>query len=77
MPAVNDVSPTKTIRILVVGDEPSVLEFSDRILRDAGYDPVLASDGPEALEIHRKFGPFDLLLTDLMMPKMSGDELSR
>src|SRR5947208_3107661 len=55
----------------------SVLAFIDRILREAGYSTVLASDGPEALEIRRKSGPFDLLLTDLMMPKMSGDELSR
>lgn len=77
MPESHDSSPTKGIRVLVVDDEPSVLEFIDRILREAGYSTVLASDGPEALEIGQKSGPFDLLLTDLMMPKMSGDELSR
>ena len=34
-------------------------------------------DGPEALEVAARLGPFDLLITDLMMPKMNGDELAR
>ena len=64
-------------KILIVDDDPAILEFVDRVLRDADYTTALAPDGPEALEIEEKQGPFDLLLTDVMMPKMSGDRLAR
>lgn len=64
-------------RILVVEDEPSVRDFVDRVLRGAGYSTALAADGPEALTVTEKGGTFDLLLTDLMMPTMRGDELAR
>lgn len=70
-------SPRGGMRILVVDDERSVLEFADRVLRQAGYDTVLASDGPEALELGAKPDSFDLLLADVMMPQMRGDELAR
>ena len=63
-------------RILVVDDEPTILQFVDRVLRDAGYVPTLAGSGPQALEA-AKPGVFDLLLTDVAMPEMSGDELAR
>lgn len=42
---------TGDIRVLVVDDEPSVLEFVDRVLRDAGYKTALASNGPDAMKI--------------------------
>jgi diguanylate cyclase (GGDEF)-like protein len=45
------------------------------VLRDAGYRTCRAVDGQEALELARQFGPFDLLLTDLVMPRMGGIEL--
>ena len=60
-------------RILVVDDERSVREFLDIMLRDAGYETVLAVDGQDALE---RPGRFDLLVTDLMMPRMNGDMLA-
>jgi two-component system cell cycle sensor histidine kinase/response regulator CckA len=65
------------VRILVVDDEESVRRFVERVLRDAGYETVPASDGPEAIEVAAKLGPFDLVVTDLMMPQMTGDELAR
>lgn len=61
-------------RILIVDDEPSIREFFHLVLSEAGYAVASASDGEEALGVP---GPFDLLLTDLMMPRMSGDELAR
>jgi two-component system cell cycle sensor histidine kinase/response regulator CckA len=64
-------------KILVVDDEESVRRFVERVLQEAGYDSVLASDGPEAIEAAARLGPFDLLLTDVMMPQMTGDELAR
>lgn len=65
------------IRVLVVDDEPGVLRLVSRILDEAGYDTVSASSGDEALTIVATQEPFDLLLTDLMMPQMNGDELAR
>jgi CheY-like chemotaxis protein len=64
-------------RVLVVDDEPTVRGFVERVLRDADYDVTLASDGFEALATLQEAGPFDLLLTDQMMPNMHGDELAR
>ena len=69
--------PTEPGRVMVVDDEPSVREFVDRALREAGYETVVASDGLDALALAEKSGGFELLLTDLMMPEMSGDELAR
>jgi CheY-like chemotaxis protein len=66
-----------TARILVVDDEPSVRSFVERVLRESGYDIQVAADGVEALGALEKLGPFDMLLTDQMMPKMNGDELAR
>jgi CheY-like chemotaxis protein len=62
---------------LVVDDEESVRRFVGRVLREGGYQTALAGDGPEAIEVAAKLGPFDVLVTDLMMPQMTGDELAR
>jgi two-component system cell cycle sensor histidine kinase/response regulator CckA len=59
-----------------VDDEAQVREFVARALRDAGYTTAVAPDGPEALEVAAA-QPFDLLVTDLLMPKMHGTELAR
>jgi CheY-like chemotaxis protein len=64
-------------RVLVVDDEESVRTFAERVLLDAGYEVVLASDGPRALRIIETQPPFDLLVIDILMPDMRGDELAR
>ena len=63
--------------ILVVEDEPSVLKLADRMLTGMGYT-VLAAPGPAAaLELaQRHTGPIDLLITDVVMPEMSGRDLA-
>jgi len=58
-------------RILAVDDEPSMLRLLDISLKQAGYQPILASDGIEALSILRK-GGVDLIVSDLHMPGMDG-----
>jgi two-component system cell cycle sensor histidine kinase/response regulator CckA len=63
--------------VLVVDDEEAVLRFVDRVLRDAGYKTVMANNGPEAIEVAKKTGPLGALVTDVMMPGMTGDELAR
>lgn len=59
--------------ILLVEDEQSVRHCTASILRDRGYQLLEARDGLEALEVCKSHGgPIDLLLTDVVMPKMNG-----
>ncbi len=64
-------------RILVVDDEESVREFTERALQTAGYEVVAASNGKQALELVERRGPFDGFVVDVVMPGMSGSELGR
>ncbi len=64
-------------RVLIVDDEESVRTFAERVLHLAGYETAVAADGPEALRIAEAQDPFDLLLADVVMPDMHGDELAR
>ena len=62
--------------ILVVEDEPVVLDLVNNILQDEGYNVISARNGEEALQIEEEHtGPIDLVLTDIVMPGMSGGEL--
>ena len=63
-------------RILVVDDEPSMREMLRIVLRRDGYDVTLAESGTEAIEVLRA-KPFDLLLSDIRMPDLSGVEVLR
>ncbi|HXF56591.1 MAG TPA: response regulator [Actinomycetota bacterium] len=63
-------------RILVVDDDPDVARFVEVNLRSAGYDVDLASDGEEALRKAVEVVP-DLVLLDVMMPRMDGFEVAR
>ncbi len=69
--------PVPSRRVLVVDDEEPIRRFVDRVLRDGGYETRVAADGPTALEVAGRFEPFGLLLTDMVMPGMNGDELAR
>jgi CheY-like chemotaxis protein len=63
--------------ILLVEDDDAVRTTATRILERAGYTIYAAADGGEALAIHDKIGhSIDLLLTDMIMPEMSGGELT-
>ncbi len=63
--------------VLVVDDEPEVLELATEILRRVGYSVLEASDGPAALEVAaRHAGEIHLLVTDMVMPGMSGRDLA-
>ncbi len=64
-------------RILVVDDDHSLLTFLSRSLRKHGYDVTTANDGFHASEVLAASPPFSVLVTDMMMPKMSGLELIR
>ena len=63
--------------VLIVDDEEAVRRFVERVLSEAGYRTEVAGDGPEAIQVAQKAGGFDILVTDVMMPQMTGDELAR
>jgi len=72
-PKVSDKSET----ILVVEDEPGVARITERVLTNAGYKVHVADSGIAALSIlEKKQTPFDLLLTDVIMPGMNGPDLA-
>jgi signal transduction histidine kinase/ActR/RegA family two-component response regulator len=62
-------------RVLVTEDEPAVRHATARILRDAGFEVFEAESGAEALRFAEERGSPDLLVTDVMMPRMSGPDL--
>jgi PAS domain S-box-containing protein len=63
--------------ILLVEDEPLVRELSRDMLERQGYRVVLASDAKEAERMSANAGSFDLLITDAVMPGITGVELAR
>jgi two-component system, cell cycle sensor histidine kinase and response regulator CckA len=67
----------KTPRVLVVDDDDLFRTFVQRVLKDAGYEAIVARDGEEALSIAANAPAFDLLLTDEMMPCIPGHQLAR
>ena len=67
----------QSIAILAVDDEPGVLALVRRCLDDERVTLIEATSGKDALEQIPKGPSLDLLITDLRMPEMEGDELAR
>jgi signal transduction histidine kinase/CheY-like chemotaxis protein len=68
--------PKGSETILVVEDESGVRELACEFLKVSGYAVLQAKDGVEALEVVAKHqGPLDLVLSDIVMPRMGGPEL--
>ena len=63
-------------RLLVVDDEPSILELLSFSLRFAGFEVATATNGVDALNTARTFAP-DLLVLDVMLPAIDGLEVCR
>jgi two-component system cell cycle sensor histidine kinase/response regulator CckA len=70
-------SAFRSLRVLVVDDEEPIRKFVQCVLTEAGHHAVLAVDGQDALVVAKAQGPFELLLTDVNMPNLMGDELAR
>jgi two-component system, cell cycle sensor histidine kinase and response regulator CckA len=65
-------------RLLVADDEPSLRRSTGALLRRLGYEVVLAEDGAQAVELFRADpSSFDLVLLDIIMPKMNGRDALR
>lgn len=63
-------------KLLVVEDEPTLLETLEYNLTHQGYEVCTAADGPTALEVARREQP-DLIVLDIMLPKLDGLEVCR
>ncbi len=66
--------PIQKKKVLIVDDQESLLLIQERLAKFAGYDPITAGDGEEALRLARS-EPVRLILLDIMMPGMSGFEV--
>lgn len=65
----------KQKNVLVVDDSKSIRTFVRLILENADYNVCEASNGEEGIDVYKKLGNIDLIITDIYMPKKSGLEL--
>ena len=61
-------------KILIADDEPNIVVSLEFLMKQQGYEVKVARDGEEAFAAVAAFGP-DLILLDVMMPRMSGYDL--
>lgn len=69
-----NVSEPKSVRVLVVDDNPDMRAFIRIVLERAGFETDVATDGQRALDLQREH-PADVLITDIFMPEPDGLEL--
>lgn len=62
------------VKVLVVDDEPTIATLLADIIEEQGYEVTIAFDGRQGYEL-AKNGAFGLVITDIMMPHVSGNEL--
>jgi two-component system cell cycle sensor histidine kinase/response regulator CckA len=73
----SQLSPRGTETVLLVEDEEAVRTLTKRVLESRGYKVMAARDGQEGLTMAKEFdGAIDMLVTDLVMPRMSGRDLA-
>jgi two-component system cell cycle sensor histidine kinase/response regulator CckA len=63
--------------LLLVEDEPALRNAATRVLRKSGYLVIVAADGLEALDMLERDAAVDLIITDVVMPRLGGNELIR
>lgn len=66
----------KSVKILLVDDDPGMRSLLTTVLKDAGYSVITASDGQEGLQTARSEIP-NLIILDVTMPKLSGYKVAR
>ncbi|MCX5881116.1 MAG: response regulator, partial [Deltaproteobacteria bacterium] len=77
-PEEHTIIPTGTERILVVDDEKAIIDIIKKNLSPLGYTVETRTSSLEALELFKATpDKFDLLITDMTMPQMTGDMLAR
>jgi CheY-like chemotaxis protein len=77
LPMPDDMPPAvDSLPVLIVDDEPAILDLLRSVLEDEGFTVITASNGTDALSLIQRT-PVALVLTDLMMPLVSGINLAR
>ncbi len=71
------ISVHKNNKALVVDDQPDVLDMAAELFRTLGYDVFAANNGRDALDVLQRNPDIKLLFSDVVMPGMSGIDLSR
>ncbi len=74
--SVAEVGGTGAVRVLVIDDEPHVRDTLEEILRQQRHEVVVADDGPSGLALFQR-ERFDVVMTDLAMPGMSGWQVAQ
>jgi two-component system OmpR family response regulator len=74
--SITETTAIKHARLLVVDDEPNILELLSASLRFAGFDVATATNGNDALRVAASYRP-DLVVLDVMMPGLDGFEVVR
>jgi two-component system, cell cycle sensor histidine kinase and response regulator CckA len=76
-PPPSDTAPVGLETVLLVEDEPGVRTLAETVLKKLGYKVLVADSGESALTVWaEKRGSIDVLLTDVIMPQMSGGDLA-
>lgn len=73
-PGASNLPPASKGRILVVDDNPDLRNYVSGILRECSYEVLMARNGREGFQVAQRYKP-QLIVTDLMMPEVSGLEL--
>ena len=74
--SISEAGTQADARLLVVEDEPNILELLSASLRYAGFDVITASAGTEAVQAAQRHRP-DLIVLDVMLPDMDGFDVIR
>ncbi len=76
MSAPHEVCRTSRCVVLLVDDEPLIRRLTARALNEADYDVIEAGDGVDALRLLRSGTAVDIIVSDVVMPRMTGVELA-
>ena len=77
-PMADDLLPGGTEKILFIDDEPTLADMGKQLLERLGYDVVSQTDSIDALALFRSQPDnFDIIITDMTMPKMTGEKLAQ
>jgi two-component system response regulator RegX3 len=64
-------------RVLIIDDEEDLRYILSMLLTEMGYDVVVAENGQKGVELFNKVPGFDLVITDIHMPGMDGNDIAR
>ena len=76
-PAPAHSSKARAFRVLIVDQDAKSRAFLETVLKQPGYDTTLAATGADAIALAETRGPFDLLVTEVGLAELPGDELAR